>query len=99
MKAKPLTLKFPIMDIDKLQLRVYTDAAFGNLHDAGSQGAYVILASDGERTAPLDWSSHRLKRVSRSTLTAETQALLDGIDAAVFSPTARAYMRVLRPQT
>ena len=44
----------------------------------------MIFASDGFNQAPIAWSSHRLKRVSRSTLTAETLALVDGIDHAIY---------------
>ena len=67
-----------------IRLEVFTDAAFGNLHDGGSRGGYLIFVSDGLRSAPLDWSSHRLKRVARSTLAAEAQALLDGISGAMY---------------
>ena len=81
--SSPLKLVFPPMSLDNLQLHVYTDAAFGNLRDGGSQGGYVILATDEKRSAIVDWSSHRLSRVAGNTLTAETLALMDGIDAAI----------------
>ena len=83
MKNNPLTLKYPSLNMDEIFLEVYTDAAYGNLHNGSSQGGYLILASDGANSTPIDWSSHKLKRVSRSTLTAETQAILDGIEAAM----------------
>ena len=70
--------------LSDIRLEVFTDAAFGNLHDGGSRGGYLIFVSDGLRSAPLDWSSHRLKRVARSTLAAEAQALLDGISGAMY---------------
>ena len=80
----PLTLVFHKLSLSDIHLVLYTDAAYGNLHDGGSQGGYLVFISDGIYATPLDWSSHRLKRVSRSTLSAETQALLDGIDAATY---------------
>ena len=82
-KANPLKLMFPPLSLERLQLRVYTDAAYGNLHDGGSQGGYVIFATDGRKSALVDWSSHRLSRVAGCTLTAETLALMDGVDAAI----------------
>ena len=82
-KNNPLRLVFSPLCIEKIQLRVYTDAAHGNLHDGGSQGGYVIFATDGDKTAIVDWSSHRLTRVAGNTLTAETLALTDGVDAAI----------------
>ena len=89
MRNTPLILKYSSLEMDKIFLEVYTDAAYGNLHDGSSQGGYLILASDGSKSTPIDWSSHKLKRVSRSTLTAETQAILDGIEAAIL------YQRVI----
>lgn len=82
-KSNTLKLVFPTLTISKLQLHVYTDAAFGNLHDGGSQAGYIILITDDNKSALIDWSSHRLSRVAGNTLTAETLALMDGVDAAV----------------
>ena len=79
-------LKFPPMeDINGCHLQVFSDASFGNLGDGGSQvGLIVFLVnSDGIR-CPLYWQSKKARRVVKSTLAAETLALIEGAEAAVF---------------
>ena len=63
----------------------YSDAAFGNLSNGGSQGAYLVfLVDDQGKCNLISWQSKRIKRVVRSSLAAETLALSDCIDGAVF---------------
>ena len=70
---------------DNCRLVAYTDAAFGNLHDGGSQGAYLIFMVDENGKCNLiTWQSKKIKRVVRSSLAAETLAMSDCIDGAVF---------------
>ena len=62
----------------------FGDASFANLHDKGSQGAYIILLADKNgKYCPLSWQSKRLQRVVRSTLAAECLAIGQTIDAAI----------------
>ena len=63
----------------------FSDAAFANLEGGGSQGGFVIfsVSSDGAR-CPLLWQSRKVRRVVKSTLAAETLALLEAAEAAVF---------------
>ena len=64
---------------------VYTDASLGNLPDGGSQGAYLIfLVGENGKSNLVSWQSKRLKRVARSSLTAETIGMSDAIDAAIY---------------
>ena len=98
-KSSPITVWFPKLSLDLgLELHVYTDAAYANLHDGASQGGYIVFLTDGIRSSPLDWLSHRLKRVARSTLTAEVQALLDGVDAAIYYSDMIFQVTGIRPQ-
>ena len=85
-KHNPISVKVPVFSsTSDIELVVFADAAFANLSDKGSQGGYIIFVTDNLNSSyPLDWSSHKLKRISRSTLTAETQALLDAVNAAVY---------------
>ena len=84
LRNNPITLNIPsFSSLEDLHLEVYCDAAYGNLAGGASQGGYVILVTDGTNRTPVAWSSHKLKRVSRSTLTAETLALADAVDAAM----------------
>ena len=66
---------------------MYTDASFGNLENGGSQGSYILFLADknGSRKL-LSWQSKKLKRgrVARSSLTAETLAMLDGVEAVLY---------------
>ena len=83
LKEKQLNLRFQPIKYPKLI--VYTDASFGNLLDGGSQGGYLVfLAGEDGICNLVSWQSKRLKRVVRSTLTAETLAMMDGIDAGLF---------------
>eukprot|EP00971_Amphidinium_carterae_P189984 3771308-Amphidinium_carterae.1 len=43
-----------------------------------------VLTTQGGRFSPVDYKSHRGKRVARSTLAAETQTLDAAIDTAIF---------------
>ena len=67
-----------------LKLYVFTDASFGNLEDGRSQGSHLTFLVDNEnRCNILSWQSKRLRRIARNSLTAETLAINDGIDAEI----------------
>ena len=87
LKNNPVSIQFPRLDLSNIFLEAYADAAFGNLPSGSSQGGYLIFVTDGKRHVPVSWSSHKLKRVARSTLTAETIALNDAIDMAIYFST------------
>ena len=63
---------------------MYTDASFGNLNNGGSQGGFVILLTDDNHKCLATWRSLKLRRVVKSTFAAETLALVDGAEAAVY---------------
>lgn len=70
------------------KLVCFTDAAFGNLPDGGSQGSYLLfLVGENGDCNLLSWQSKRLKRVARSSLAAESLAMSDCVDAAVYIAT------------
>ena len=85
-KTKGEMYKFSFKQIaEPVSITVYTDAAFGNLPDGGSQGAYLIfLTGKDSRCNPINWQSKRIRRVVRSSLAAETLAMGEGIDAALY---------------
>ena len=65
---------------------VFTDASLGNLPDGGSQGAYLIfLVGENGKSNLVCWQSKRLKRVARSSLTAEAIGMSDALDAAIYT--------------
>ena len=50
------------------------------MEDASSQGGFIVfLEGKNGRRAPITWSSRKLRRVARSTSSAETMSLLDGL--------------------
>lgn len=82
----PLTFKpIPTPELG-LKLAVYSDAAYNNLANSGSQAGYLILLSDMDETIlnPVAWKSVRIDRVCRSTLAAESLALSAAADHVLF---------------
>ena len=84
MKCQEAKLVFPdIGDIIKSKWICYTDAAFANLPGRASQGGYVIfLQGINGKYSPIAWKSKKIKRVVKSTIAAETLALLEGAEHA-----------------
>ena len=81
----PSHIHFPRLDISNTRLIMFSDASYNNLNDGGSQGAHLVLLADqNNKSCPISWSSNRIKRVARSTLSAETLAFTDGCDNSVF---------------
>lgn len=84
-KSDRQTLRFQHLGEAPLSLVVFSDASLGNLPDGGSQGGYLILlVGEQGKFSPICWNSKRIRRVVRSTLAAETLALADGIDTALY---------------
>ena len=66
-------------------LLAYSDASYANLPDGGSQGGYIVFLADKTgQLSPITWASRKLRRVCRSTITAETMATLDTIDVCAW---------------
>jgi hypothetical protein len=77
-------LKFVKLDINTLQLLVFTDASFANNKDLTSQIGYVIALSDTTKKANIvHWSSVKCKRVTRSVLASELYGMAHGFDIGV----------------
>lgn len=89
LKHDKVTLKFQNLGDKKLlKFLVFSDASFANLKDGHTQGGFIVAISGPEgKFSLLCWSSKRLKRVARSTISAESLALADGVDAAIFLAT------------
>ena len=72
-------------NLKHLKIVAYTDASFGNLIDGGSQGGYIIfLVGSYDKDIPIAWQSKRVRRVVKSTLAAETVAMVDMAEACIF---------------
>ena len=87
-KAKKEKSQIIIPDLgrlDNLSIVGYSDASFANLRDGGSQGGYIIfLVGSNKNYMPIAWQSKRIKRVVKSTLAAETLAMVDLAEACIF---------------
>ena len=81
-----LKLHYPVMpSFSNCFLECFTDASFANLHDSSSQGGFIIFLSSTEgKRCPIYWESRKIRRVVKSTLAAETLALIDGAETAVY---------------
>ena len=74
-------IKFIKLDINTLQLIVFTDASFANNADLISQIGYIIVLADGNNGANIiHWSSVKCKRITRSVLASELYGMALGFD-------------------
>ena len=75
-------LRMPIPNMVKLL--VFTDASFGNLQDKirSTEGRITFLKV-GDNIYPLAWKARKLEKVCLCVKTAETLALINGIDEAI----------------
>ena len=83
-KSEEVCLFYPCMDLDNLKVVCYSDASYGNLRDGGSQMGSYIEITDGNSSCPVDWFSKRIRRAAKSTMAAETIAMVDTFDAAFY---------------
>ena len=85
-KQKPSGILFTKLGNSKnLTIKVFSDAAWGNLPDGTSSGqGHIIFLSGDQNSCPLSWTSNKIKRKVSSTLAAETLALHDALDEAIY---------------
>ena len=81
-----MKLSFPTMQqLDKCSIECFADASFANLAGGASQGGFIIFLRDNCGTrCPIYWQSRKIRRVVKSTLSAETLALLDCAETAIY---------------
>ncbi|CAK0861054.1 unnamed protein product [Prorocentrum cordatum] len=80
---------------EQLRLGVYWDASWATRLNGESQGGYMIFAieddriDDGQATflVIIDWTSKKLVRICRSSLSGEAQAAANAVDALEFAKT------------
>lgn len=83
-KTDQIRLFFPVLTGD-VYLECYSDASFANLNDCGSQGGFIIfLADENGKRCPIMWKSRKIRRIAKSTLAAETMALLEVAESAYY---------------
>ena len=74
LKSQPILLQFPdLMCVGECSIICSADAAFANLKNLSSQGAYIVFLCKSQRKhAPISWKSKKIQRVVKSTIAAET---------------------------
>ena len=83
-------IRIRAVDLDKAIVFVSSDASPGTMPRNGSQaGFFGFLADPTVETnvgavAPLCWSSHRLKRMARSSRAVEAMGVCEGVEAAEY---------------
>ena len=78
LKSQQTVLKFIPIDFETAKIVSFADAAFANLTNGGSQGGFIVFLVNENRCVPMFWQSKALKRVVKSTLSAETMAAMEG---------------------
>ena len=88
-KSEAIQLKYQKLGKkEELKLLVFSDASLGNLADGGTQGGNIIFLQGTEgKCSPISWKSKRIRRVVRSTLAAETVAMTEALDDALYIST------------
>ena len=82
-QKNPLSVKFRKISLSKTVLVVFCDASFGNLRDSSSQGGFIIfLVSMSGKCCPITWQSRKIRRICKSTLAAESWAMIEAVDTA-----------------
>jgi hypothetical protein len=81
--TKDIQLQYPKLELAPLYLAVYSDASLHNNQDHTSQIGFIILLMDrSARCCVLQFSSHKSRRVTRSSMAAEALAFADAFDHA-----------------
>lgn len=85
-KSECIVNVFPKLRLEEgLSFVVFTDASLGNLNGADSCGGHVVFMTDKYgNSSVISWHSGKIKRVVRSTLAAETMALLAGLEESIY---------------
>ena len=84
-KSSTNEIRFPQLNLNNIELQLFTDASLNNLPNGGNQaGQIIFLTDDKNNTYPLYWNSSKIKRVARSTIAVETLSLSEGCDVAMY---------------
>eukprot|EP00171_Calliarthron_tuberculosum_P004551 IDg4551t1 len=70
--------------VGSFSIDVYSDASQGQKKDPSPRGGFIIMRRLGDVTHAIQWSSRKLRRVARSSSTAELLAAAEAIDTAIY---------------
>ena len=81
LKSENLKLMYPNLGrTDLMEIMVHADASHASLPNGGSQGAWIVFVTGNNRLAPIEWSSKKLDRITKSPIASEASALADAGD-------------------
>ena len=86
-KGEQYAISFPVQgSVSELKIYVYFVASYANLPDGFSSagGHFIFLMGADKQCCPLTCSAHKIKRVVKSTLSAETLSMVDSLDEAIY---------------
>ena len=82
LKSTEVVLQFPSLgNLESLYITCFSDASLANLKSGASQEGFAIFLCGNEKYLPIAWKSRKLKRVVKSTLSAETLALEEALES------------------
>lgn len=84
-KRNPRMLTFrPPKQSTQFELEVLSDASMAPFNEGGGCGGYIVFRRNGDIIHPIIWSARKLRRVARSSSTAELLAASNATSAAVY---------------
>jgi transposase InsO family protein len=87
MKCDRCKVVFPRLgNVNNIRIAMYSDASYANLPDgvSSAEGHLVLIYGENGQCSPLAWCTRKIRRVVKSTIAAETLALVDGLDTAYY---------------
>ena len=87
-ETERVEIKYPKL-VGKIKIISFCDAALNNMDDGVlSGGGYIVFLVDEQlRSAPIMWTSTKIKRVVRSLLAAEALIAVDCADSMIYIKT------------
>eukprot|EP00171_Calliarthron_tuberculosum_P001417 IDg1417t1 len=83
-RSIPTLLFKPSPTNERFFLEVYSDAAMGGKKENGGRGGFIVFRRSGTIVHPIYWSARKLRRVARSSTTAEILAAADAVSMALY---------------
>jgi len=83
-KKESTSIIFKSTERGKFSIEVNSDAAMASKSEGKPREGYLVFRRNGDTVHPIYWCSRQLKRVARSSGTAETLASADAVDFGLY---------------
>ena len=87
LKGENSVILFPRLGkLEDIRLAVFSDASYANLSDgvSSAEGYVILMIGSNGKCCPIAWTSRKIRRVVKSTIAAETLAMVDGLDMTLY---------------